>query len=344
MHKRLSAIAAAAAAALAMTACGGGGGGGGFLPILPPPAPAPAPAPGPAPAPSPAPAPAPEPPPAPITRTFLYEALPTAADSAAFLAQLNSQGARGFRFLSGFAFTTSPTTTEVVEGYVKDADTTYSYELLALPADRAAMQAQLDAQGARGFTWGGAYVAGKDFVYIYRKDNGSTASYSYRVLLAESGNGAFLTQANAQGAEGYFNTTTAFVVGTETVSVYEKASTGGATYGYELLDPTGDAAGFYAQLNAQGARGYRFRTEFLFSDAHKVVFAKDLSQASTFAFYGLPPESTSAAFIAQANAEGAKGNGLIGDYVLPGNANSTLYFTPKDCSGLLCVPVGLFGL
>lgn len=313
----------------------------------PAPGPAPAPPPGPAPAPqppAPAPSPAPEPPPSPITRTFLYEGLATPADSAAFLAQLNSQGARGFRFLSGFAFTTGPTTAEVVEGYVKDADSTYTYELLAPPADRTAMQAQLDAQGARGFSWGGAYIAGSDIVYIYRKDNSSAASYSYRVLLAESGNGAFLTQANAQGAQGYFNTTTAFGVGSDMVSVYEKASTGGATYGYELLDPPADDAGFYAQLNAQGARGYRFRTEFLFSDAAKVLYAKDLSQASSFSFYGLASQSSSAAFIAQANAEGAKSSGLIGDYGLPSGGISTLYFTPKDCSGLLCVPVSLFGV
>jgi hypothetical protein len=105
-----------------------------------------------------------------------------------------------------------------------------------------------------------------------------------------------------------------------------------------------DDTSFATQLNSEGARGYRFKGEFVFSDGTGAVFAKDLSQSATFSFYGLDPATTSVAFIQQANVEGAKGNGLIGGFVLPSGKIQTLYFTPGACKGLLCTPVSLFGV
>jgi hypothetical protein len=48
-------------------------------------------------------------------------------------------------------------------------------------------------------------------------------------------------------------------------------------------------------------------------------------------------------FIQQANIEGAKGNGLMGEFVLPSGEIQTLYFVPETCKGPLCMPVSLFG-
>ena len=276
----------------------------------------------------------------------MYEALPVSGESNAFAASLNAQGARGFRFLSGFAFTTGPAAVEQVEGYVRDADTTYSYELHPVVASNADFLSQANEAGGRGFQWVGAYgVTGSQF-YIYRKTASTAGTFSYRLVAQAKSKADYLAQANGQGAEGYYNVTLSFIAGDPAaVSIYEKNSAGNATYGYEIGDLGSDDAAYLAQLNERGSRGFRFRTAFGFSDGSGVIYAKDLSQSATFSFYGLTPATTSTTFIQQANAEGAKGSGLIGGLGLPGGDIQTLYFTPTNCNtGSLCVPVSLFGV
>lgn len=273
----------------------------------------------------------------------MYEALPPVVNAADFLAQLNAQGARGFRFLSGFAFTTGPSSFEQVMGYVKDADMTYSYELPPSAADTTAFENQLNAQGARGFEWGGPIGVGGENRTIYRKVAGSASSYSYAVLAGAGTSASFLGQANGQGAGGYYYVTQQGIGGAF-VNVYRKDSQGSATYGYEVLANPGGDNDFFAQLNAQGARSYRFKTPYAFgSEGAKVIYEKDLSQAPAFSYYALDDQGSSAAFISQANAEGAKGSGLIGSYALPSGAIKTLYFTSTNCTGFLCDTRMLFG-
>jgi hypothetical protein len=328
------------ALAATLAACGGGGdgGGGGFagLPVIPAPAPAP-------PAPPPPAPPPPAPAPAPATRTFMYEALAPSADASAFLDRLNAQGARAFRFFSGLAFTTGPTSAEVVEAYVKDAETTYTFELLPDTASVGDLQAQLSAQGARGFKWGGPYMVGGQIRALYRKDNSSSSTYTYSVLTAPADSAGYLAQANAQGGNGYFSVAGAYMVGGTTVLVYQKDSQGSATYGYEALGQPGSDADFLAQLEAQGARGFRFKTGYVFSDGIRLLYEKDLSQSATFSYQNLQPAANSADYIVQANAEGAKGNALVGDYALPSGQIRTLYIRPTNCTGFLCDTRSLFG-
>jgi len=273
----------------------------------------------------------------------MYEALPPAADVSAFLDRLNAQGARSFRFFSGLAFTTSPTSAEVVEAYVKDAETTYAFELLPDTGSVADLQAQLNAQGARGFKWGGPYVVGGQIRTLYRKDNGSASTYSYTVLSAPADSTGYLSQVNAQGGNGYYSVGGAYMVGGTTVLVYQKDAQGSATYGHEALGQPGSDADFLAQLEAQGARGFRFKTGYVFSDGLKLLYEKDLSQAATFSYQSLQPAANSADYIVQANAEGAKGNALVGDYGLPSGQIRTLYVKPASCSDFLCDTRSLFG-
>ena len=273
----------------------------------------------------------------------MYEALPPAADAPAFLDRLNAQGARAFRFFSGLAFTTGPTSVEVVEAYVKDAQTTYSFELLPVAISAADLEAQLNAQGARGFKWGGPYVVGGQSRTLYRKDNNSASTYTYAVLTAPADSAAYLSQVNAQGGNGYYSVAGAYLVGGTTVLVYQKDTQGSATYGYEALGQPGSDADFLAQFEAQGARGFRFKTGYVFSDGTKLLYEKDLSQSATFSYQNLQPAGNSADYIVQANAEGAKGNALVGDYMLPSGQIRTFYVRPANCTGFLCDTRSLFG-
>ena len=343
MNFKPAAVAAATAVLLALTACGGGGsGGGGNGFVLPPPPPPPPPPPAPAPAPTPAPAPVPNP----GATTFLYEGLPVATTASAFFDSLAAQGARGFRFLSGFSFMSSPTTVDQVDGFVKTIDATYSYEKKPKATSNADLLNQLNEAGARGFQWAGELGVGSEVFNLYRKSSADTATYSYRVELQAASKAAYLTQANTQGASGFFNRTAAFGTGDPAgmVAVYEKSSVGNATFAYEMGDPINDHADYLAQFNERGARGFRFRTEFVFSDGGGVIYTKDLSQSATFSFYSLAPTTSTTTLIQQANAEGAKKAALLGHLALSSGEQKAYYFTPTDCNASpVCGPTSLFG-
>lgn len=336
MKFKLAAVAAAVAATLALAACGGGGGdnGASFAPIgniVVPPPPAP---------PPPAEPPAPAPAPAPATRTFMYEQLPYPADTAGFLNDLNTEGAKGFMFLSPLGSGAS-----VGHVYVKNGDATYVYELKAPPADASAFLSQANEAGSRGFRWVGAMgVGGTTTVMMYRKDSDVDATYTYRTDASATDKDAFLAQVNAQGAAGYFNTAPGYVFGGANTAVFEKSSAGGATYAYELGDTAADTSGALAQFEEKGARGFRYRFPYIFGGFTGSVFVKDLSQSSTFNYQALTEEATLDAEIAQSNAVGANGYGFVG----PLNVGTELrnyYYKPNNCTGiLLCKPTNPFGL
>lgn len=334
MNFRLAAVAAAVAATLAVAACGGGGGndGNSFVPIGGiPPAPAPAPAPPPAPEPEPAPAPAP------AVSTFMYEQLPYPADSAGFLNDLNTEGAKGFSFLSPL---TAPASGSGANVYVKTGATTYAYETKGEPADAAAFLAQANEAGSRGYHWAGAIGVAGTTVMLYRKDSGSDATYTYRTESAPTNRSDFVTRGNAQGAEGYFNVAPFYGFGGAVVAVFEKSSTGNSTFAYEVKDDASDTSGALAQFDEAGARGYRFRGPASFGN----IFAKDLSQSATFSFQALASNDTLEADIEQSNTVGANGFAFVGPLIV-GSENRTYYYKASNCTGrVLCLPVGPFGL
>jgi len=276
--------------------------------------------------------------------TFAYQSVAPATSRAQFVATANSQGAQGFHYLSDFAFGTTPPL-EQISVFVKDAATTWSYEAQNTPVGTTAFVTQASEEGSRGFRWAGALAVNGDAFYLYRKDNGSTATFTYQVLAQASTPASYLTQANTQGASGFFNVSPASSFGDSSVwSVYEKSSAGNSTYGYEIPALATDDAGFTGQLNSEGARGFRFRTELFLSGSMVALYAKDLSQTSSFSFTGLDPATTGTAFVQQANGQGANGSGLIGGLVLPSSKQQTFYFTPAACTGLLCTAVSLFGI
>ena len=278
----------------------------------------------------------------------MYEALPVATGRADTQAQLNAQGARGFRYVSGYTFGS-----EQVAVYVKDSDPTYGYELQDEPDLGNDVNLQLtnyatwmNTHGARGYTWAGPTFVGSQPVLILRKDLSSSATFSYRAQGTSNVSDDVLAQFQNQGNEGYypigaFYSPNSYSGGIATV--FQKDSQSASTYDFEILDAAGSAQGFMDQLNAQGARGYRFRSEFVFGGVTKAVFEKGLSQSAHFVFEQQPSANTSATFLTKANALGADGTALMGGLVLPGGESPTLYYTATDCSGLLCDVRSLFG-
>lgn len=278
----------------------------------------------------------------------MYEGHKTsAATREALLAQLNEQGARGYRL---YEYVNSwlglPDASNTL--FVKDVATTYAYESQELATTTEALQARLAAQGARGFRWlRPRYIDG--VVYdLFRKDLGASTTYSYTLMPAQRYVAAAIDQANSMGATGHYavgDLEAPLAVDQNPVQIYEKASSGG-TYAYERLPTVSRDAEFLAQLNAQGARGFNWRGRNDFGDANVNVYVKDTTQSATFAYHALPHCAMSFSckgngdlsdLVEQANAEGQKHAGLVTTGILIESMQSVnLYFTPDKCAGFLC--------
>lgn len=275
----------------------------------------------------------------------LYLADTYRVDRASLLAQANAQGGNGYAYLFG-----SVEATEYINLYVKDLATTYTWEALDLPATATALQTQLNAQGARGYAHATFMTDGLVSSVFYVRDAQGLAPFSYELLPAQTSSGAFLNQANGQGARG-FHFVGNFSIGGAAVAIYGKDRSS-ARYTYTLQAPTGEAApeSFVAQANAQGQLGYRFVGAYFFAgeqggQAFKNIYVKDSSQAATFDYKTLGATSGSGALLTQANAEGQSGYFYAGPMIFfpygygqPGVARN-VYAKPANCSGtVMCRP------
>lgn len=263
---------------------------------------------------------------------------------ADLLAQADAQGANGFAYLSGMVF--GQTTFNNI--YVKDIATTYRWEALDLPATAAALQAQFNAQGARGFAFRNVLTDGQVNSVYYIQDalaNQALAPYSYELLPSPMAtSSAFLAQANDQGARG-FAFLGEFMIGGAPVAIYGKDSSAARyTYAVQASASNMAPAAFVTQANTQGQQGYVFIGEYVFTgnpanEAFKSLYMKDTTQAVTVDYQALSPTNSSGDFLAQANAQGQAGYYHAGAMVFFPNGTSqpseirNLYAKVANCSG-----------
>jgi FG-GAP-like repeat/FG-GAP repeat len=100
-------------------------------------------------------------------------------------------------------------------------------------------------------------------------------------------------------------------------------------YAYETLPPATSTAGFIAQANAQGARGFAYVGDknfgLTFQTDARSVYTKNLSRPLLYSYESLPTPTTSSAQVLQLNAQGARGFRHQGDYVINGGASIAVY-------------------
>lgn len=260
-----------------------------------------------------------------------FEALTSATDAASFLAQINGEGAKGFRYVGDEFFSGDGATQHAI--YVNDGSAgTYTYELPATQTTQSAYLAQLNSEGARGFR----YDSDLTFGTLYRND-GSSATYSYQFQSNNASPADFLAQANAQGQSGYWFVGP-YSIGGAFLNLYAKNGASSATYTYEAPAAPASASDFLAQANAEGARGFRAKGTQVFGSSSATVYVKDQTQSPTFTYQTATPQTTSAAFIAQSNTLGAQGNAYFSDMAFGASTASivSVYFVPKNCTGFLC--------
>lgn len=189
--------------------------------------------------------------------TYTYEVLPDQTTAATLLAQMNSQGARGFDFYG-------PTTLGVI--YVKEngTSTTYTHQFLNAFNTNTGFLNQANTQGTSGYFYAGGYIfPGNSQEYaIYTKLSSSNATYSYRLQPTVSDPGVasdLITQANAQGQEGYKFLGGQFFTGepvssaTRSRNLYVKDTAQSASFTWKALDTVTSSGAFLTQANTEGA-------------------------------------------------------------------------------------------
>jgi hypothetical protein len=320
-------LATAFLAAAFLTACGGGGNDSLTANTPPPSSP-------------------PPPPSAPIASGPTYEAVDYVVSRAALTAQANAQGARGFAYYSGLVLDETPLTSGdqiFTNLYVKEANTTFTYEALDLPTTRQALLTQLNAQGSRGFAWYSG-ISGSNDSYSFFVKEGNVNSITYEFLDETTTATGFLNQANAQGARGFIYSG-GYTTGGSSFNIYGKLNGSNARYNYRLDNVPTTQSDLLTQVNRQGQEGYVFVGGQVFVgepiNAQRIfqLFVKDTAQNATFEWRGLPVINTPAGLVTQANNQGLERYRLFGYYATTqGSVTSiaTLYARSNNCTGILC--------
>ncbi|MDR2990830.1 MAG: hypothetical protein LBU72_02655 [Burkholderiaceae bacterium] len=261
-------------------------------------------------------------------QVFSYEAQPVAADANSFLTLLNSEGARGYRYLRTQTFSDGNQSIFMNDGVIP----TYTCEI-APPED---FIAQANAEGARGFT----LLKGTGFSpnVFYCQSGGAAAQYTYSYAgdVVPGSVSNFSSQLDQWGQSGYlFNTQ---LVNTSTnianQTLYEKNTTSTATYVYNILAPQTNLNDYLAQLNSEGVQGYsgliynynlmlNYAPYNVFgSGINVMIYMKNQSQSTTFTHLADTLPATSTDFIAQANSYGAQGYEYAGYLTFSGQTAS----------------------
>lgn len=115
-----------------------------------------------------------------------------------------------------------------------------------------------------------------------------------------------------------------------------------STYTYDALPMPTTNDDFVSQANGEGAKGYRYKGGFAFGTDIVAAYMRDASQAPTFTYRAQPSQTTSGAFITQANAQGAQSAAWLANLAFGSNAADSFYFSATNCSGFLCSALNAF--
>ncbi len=194
-----------------------------------------------------------------------YALAPQAASSEAELARCNQQGASGWAFKGPVGYGGAVYTLFVRETGGKQR---FVYEKMPLPTalSQAGFQAQLNAQGARGFRLVGPMSVGGEIFNLYVKDASTTTySYSLQDITDMHLPQVLLKRLETMGAQGYLYLGGMVLAGSTGAQVYEKSSAQSGRVDYhlqELPDQT-SLAQFLDGLNERAAQGYFFYGELV---------------------------------------------------------------------------------
>jgi len=207
--------------------------------------------------------------------TYLYQTVAPTTTAAAFVSQLNVQAALGYRFFGDQIYGGV-----IASLLVKESNNAaYHYKIQTPATDATAFIALINSDGALGYQFQGNIgfdAGGGNFVFssLFSRNTAAPTTYTYESAPTAASAAALVTQANAQGARNFIYRggiafgTVVFV----TLSLYEKDNTRGDTFRYEQLPRSLTASDFLSQINAQGARRFRYFGDIAFDDSTMASF------------------------------------------------------------------------
>ena len=263
---------------------------------------------------------------------FDYKTLVPATSTPTFLTQANTEGTARFAFVGENAFgdPLNPTTVAI---YVRALaqPTTYVYQTVPLTNTAAAFISQLNAQAALGYRYFGDQIYGGVAASVLVKEN-NNAAYHYKSLTPATNETAFIALINGEGALGYqYQGDIAFDNGVgnfEFVSLFSRNTAAPTTYTYESAPTSANAAALVVQANAQGARNFLYRGGIAFGSVAFETFSlyeKDNARGDQFRYEQLPRSLTTADFLSQINAQGARRFRYFGDVGFDVSATASLF-------------------
>jgi hypothetical protein len=271
---------------------------------------------------------------------FTYESPQATVDTgltSGFLSVLNQEGVKNYFYQADYSGNSFP--------FVSDGTKQiYNYELWMQPdfSSVTGLVAFMNEKGSRGYRYEADFWlytshltenTGASYM-LFRKDSGSSATYTYATDTTPANMTNFLTQTNVRGQSGYL-LDSSFELSSSNVILYVRNNVQNAIYVYEILAWPTTQSSLLAQLNSEGSKGYRALDSGFFPVQNAIVYVKDQTQTATFT-YQLATGSAPPA-ISQKNSYGAQGYAYWGSILLP-TAGSTgnFYIKANNCQGILC--------
>lgn len=267
---------------------------------------------------------------------YEYRTLPLAATAAAFVTQGNTQGGQSFAFAGNQIFGDPNGAPVSVYGRAPSVAAGLNYQSFPVVGNAMALVNELNTRGASGFRFlGDNSFNGVASSLLVKYSSADT--YTYQQLPPAANATDFLALINAQGAQGFsFEGNVGFFDGGNFIvsSLFAKNTARNATFAYETRVPASDTAAFVALSNAQGARGFRYRGDIAFGSTVFTVsslYVKDNARPERFVFEASTPPSSTAAFLTQANAQGARNFSYLGDiaFSTPSFVISSIYVSVR---------------
>ena len=166
--------------------------------------------------------------------------------------------------------------------------------------------------------------------------SGAAAGVVYESAPNPTSPADLLAQLNTQGANGYAWVNPIALPGDAGAefALYAKAAT--ATYTYEVLAMPGTLSDTLTQANAEGARGFARVSPVMAGLSsggipnEVIIYRHTVGSSAVYTYESLTPPTTDADFLAQANAEGARGFFFNSVAAEPGPLTAAFY--GKDSS------------
>lgn len=267
------------------------------------------------------------------TQVASYEVQPVATDADSFLALLNSEGARGYYYLRSWTFADGAKSIFMNLG----TGLTYTCEM----PDPGGFLAQANTEGAKSYT----FLTTSFSNNFYCQNSQAVAqqdTYSYAGDVVPGSTSIFLNQLNQWGQSGYLTRGELYNTSTQIVSqtLYEKVNASTTpTYINDVQAMPTDLSDFTAQLNSEGAQGYRARLldnlalnsapyNTKGSGVNIIIYTKDQSQSATFTYLTDILPKNSSDFITQADNYAAQGYQYTNSGTLSGQ--SILFYIKEN--------------